>query len=33
VIGSDGKLSGYRWGIERKKLILENEAKRSEGKH
>ncbi|HKX84228.1 MAG TPA: bifunctional DNA-binding transcriptional regulator/O6-methylguanine-DNA methyltransferase Ada [Pyrinomonadaceae bacterium] len=25
VIGSDGKLSGYRWGIERKKLILEKE--------
>ena len=25
VIGSDGKLSGYRWGIERKKQILEHE--------
>ena len=25
VIGSDGKLSGYRWGIERKAKILENE--------
>jgi len=33
VIGSDGKLSGYRWGIERKKQILENEAKAGEGKH
>jgi AraC family transcriptional regulator of adaptative response/methylated-DNA-[protein]-cysteine methyltransferase len=25
VIGSDGELSGYRWGIERKAKILENE--------
>jgi AraC family transcriptional regulator of adaptative response/methylated-DNA-[protein]-cysteine methyltransferase len=25
VIASDGKLSGYRWGIERKKMILEKE--------
>jgi len=25
VIGSDGKLSGYRWGIERKKKILDHE--------
>jgi AraC family transcriptional regulator of adaptative response/methylated-DNA-[protein]-cysteine methyltransferase len=25
VIGSNGKLSGYRWGIERKKQILERE--------
>jgi AraC family transcriptional regulator of adaptative response/methylated-DNA-[protein]-cysteine methyltransferase len=25
VIGSNGKLSGYRWGIERKKAILERE--------
>ena len=25
VIGSDGKLSGYRWGVERKKQILEQE--------
>lgn len=25
VIGSDGKLSGYRWGIERKKQILDRE--------
>ena len=27
VIGSDGKLSGYRWGIERKKQLLDNERK------
>ena len=33
VIGSNGKLSGYRWGIERKKQILEKEAKAGEGKH
>ena len=25
VIASDGKLAGYRWGIERKKMILEHE--------
>lgn len=25
VVGSDGRLTGYRWGIERKKAILENE--------
>jgi AraC family transcriptional regulator of adaptative response/methylated-DNA-[protein]-cysteine methyltransferase len=25
VIGADGKLSGYRWGIERKKTLLEKE--------
>jgi AraC family transcriptional regulator of adaptative response/methylated-DNA-[protein]-cysteine methyltransferase len=25
VIGSNGKLTGYRWGIERKKAILERE--------
>jgi AraC family transcriptional regulator of adaptative response/methylated-DNA-[protein]-cysteine methyltransferase len=26
VVASDGKLAGYRWGIERKKLLLENES-------
>jgi AraC family transcriptional regulator of adaptative response/methylated-DNA-[protein]-cysteine methyltransferase len=25
VIGMDGKLRGYRWGVDRKKLILEHE--------
>lgn len=25
VVASDGKLSGYRWGVERKKRLLENE--------
>jgi AraC family transcriptional regulator of adaptative response/methylated-DNA-[protein]-cysteine methyltransferase len=25
VIGSDGKLTGYRWGVERKKKLLELE--------
>ncbi|MBV9216191.1 MAG: MGMT family protein, partial [Acidobacteria bacterium] len=25
VVASDGKLSGYRWGIERKKRLLDNE--------
>ncbi len=28
VIGSDGKMSGYRWGIERKKQILETEGRK-----
>ena len=28
VIGSDGKLAGYRWGIERKKELLDEEAGR-----
>jgi AraC family transcriptional regulator of adaptative response/methylated-DNA-[protein]-cysteine methyltransferase len=32
VIGSDGKLSGYRWGIERKKAILAKEKGASGGK-
>lgn len=29
VIASDGKLSGYRWGIERKKRLLKEEKERS----
>jgi AraC family transcriptional regulator of adaptative response/methylated-DNA-[protein]-cysteine methyltransferase len=28
VVGSDGQLTGYRWGVERKRKILEMEAKR-----
>jgi AraC family transcriptional regulator of adaptative response/methylated-DNA-[protein]-cysteine methyltransferase len=28
VVGSDGKLSGYRWGVERKKALLEREKER-----
>ena len=27
VVGSDGKLTGYRWGVERKKQLLEKESK------
>jgi AraC family transcriptional regulator, regulatory protein of adaptative response / methylated-DNA-[protein]-cysteine methyltransferase len=27
VVGSDGKLSGYRWGVERKARLLDSEAK------
>jgi AraC family transcriptional regulator, regulatory protein of adaptative response / methylated-DNA-[protein]-cysteine methyltransferase len=26
VVASDGKLSGYRWGVERKKVLLERES-------
>jgi AraC family transcriptional regulator of adaptative response/methylated-DNA-[protein]-cysteine methyltransferase len=25
AVGSDGKMRGYRWGIERKKALLERE--------
>jgi AraC family transcriptional regulator of adaptative response/methylated-DNA-[protein]-cysteine methyltransferase len=28
VVASDGKLAGYRWGIERKKALLEKETGR-----
>ena len=31
VVRSDGALSGYRWGTERKALLLKREAKRQEG--
>ncbi|HET8656012.1 MAG TPA: methylated-DNA--[protein]-cysteine S-methyltransferase [Longimicrobiaceae bacterium] len=27
ALGSDGRLSGYRWGIERKRMLLEREAR------
>jgi AraC family transcriptional regulator of adaptative response/methylated-DNA-[protein]-cysteine methyltransferase len=27
IVGADGKLTGYRWGIERKRLLLEREGK------
>jgi O6-methylguanine-DNA--protein-cysteine methyltransferase len=25
VVGADGRLTGYRWGLERKKKLLETE--------
>jgi AraC family transcriptional regulator of adaptative response/methylated-DNA-[protein]-cysteine methyltransferase len=28
VVGSDGRLTGYRWGIERKKQLLELERRK-----
>jgi AraC family transcriptional regulator of adaptative response/methylated-DNA-[protein]-cysteine methyltransferase len=28
AVGSDGRLTGYRWGVERKRRLLELEAKR-----
>lgn len=30
VVGSDGRLSGYRWGVERKRQILDREYKKKE---
>ena len=27
VVGADGSLRGYRWGLDRKKLLLEHEKK------
>ncbi len=32
VVRGDGKLAGYRWGLERKKALLEHEASRAEAK-
>jgi AraC family transcriptional regulator of adaptative response/methylated-DNA-[protein]-cysteine methyltransferase len=26
VVGADGKVTGYRWGVERKRALLANEA-------
>jgi len=31
VIGGDGSLTGYRWGVPRKRALLEKEAKASRG--
>lgn len=32
VVGSDGKLTGFRWGIERKKALLEREREATSGR-
>jgi AraC family transcriptional regulator, regulatory protein of adaptative response / methylated-DNA-[protein]-cysteine methyltransferase len=32
VVGSDGSLSGYRWGIERKQRLIEGEFEKAKGK-
>jgi AraC family transcriptional regulator of adaptative response/methylated-DNA-[protein]-cysteine methyltransferase len=29
VVGGDGKLTGYRWGVERKRALLENERRQA----
>jgi AraC family transcriptional regulator of adaptative response/methylated-DNA-[protein]-cysteine methyltransferase len=30
VVGADGALSGYRWGVDRKRTLLEREAQSGE---
>jgi len=30
VVGSDGSLTGYRWGVARKQALLRREAERAE---
>jgi len=32
VVGSDGSLRGYRWGVERKKKLLDAERRRASGR-